>query len=42
MYEDGTFYDGERLNGRRHGKGKLVFKDKKGTYEGSFFNGKRH
>lgn len=42
MYEDGTVYEGERQAGRCHGKGKLIFSGKKGSYEGEFKNGKRH
>ena len=34
-YDDGSIYDGEFLNGMRHGKGKVIYPD--GTsYEGRF------
>ena len=41
LYEDGTVYEGERMNGRCHGKGKLVFANRKGIYDGEFYQGKR-
>ena len=42
LYEDGSVYEGERENGRCHGKGKFISAHRKGTYEGEFRNGKRH
>ena len=32
-------YEGEYLNGKRHGKGKLYNNECKSVYEGGFFNG---
>ena len=36
LYEDGTLYDGERENGRPHGKGTLIFPESLGSYDGDF------
>lgn len=41
MFEDGSSYEGERINGRAHGKGKLMLSNRKGVYEGDFVKGKR-
>ena len=34
-------YDGEYLNGKRHGKGKVYHSDGKLLYEGEYLNGKK-
>eukprot|EP00347_Sterkiella_histriomuscorum_P016638 403352421 len=41
LYEDGTIYQGQRENGRRHGKGKLTLSERRGIYDGEFHKGKR-
>ena len=38
-YEDGSIYDGEKLNGRRHGTGKFFYADG-GYYEGEWNQGR--
>ena len=37
-FEDGSVYEGETVNGRPHGKGKMIFNNSS-IYEGEFANG---
>ena len=41
IYENGEYYIGEMLNGLRHGKGILYYKNGTIKYDGNFINGKR-
>ena len=40
VYENGEYYIGDFLNGLKHGKGKLYYKDNTIKYEGDFANDK--
>ena len=41
FYENGDYYIGQSLNGKKHGKGKIFFSDGNIKYEGDFVNGKK-
>ncbi|CAD8067168.1 unnamed protein product [Paramecium sonneborni] len=42
VYANGSKYDGEKLNGLRHGYGTFFYQDNGGVYEGQWFENKMH
>ena len=42
LYTNKVIFEGEYLNGKRHGKGKAYYNDGKTKFEGEYLNGKRH
>ena len=40
--DDKLIYEGEYLNGERHGKGKVYYSDGKLNFEGEYLNGKKN
>ncbi|CAD8152519.1 unnamed protein product [Paramecium pentaurelia] len=42
VYANGSKYDGEKLNGMRHGYGTFFYQDNGGVYEGQWFENKMH
>ena len=41
MWPDGATFEGEYINGKKHGKGAFTWADKS-TYNGEFFNNNIH
>ena len=41
FFENGDFYVGQKLNGKKHGRGKIYFSDGNIRYSGQFENGKK-
>ncbi|CAD8063264.1 unnamed protein product [Paramecium sonneborni] len=42
VYGNGSKYEGEKLNGLRHGNGTFFYQDNGGVYEGQWFENKMH